>query len=225
MIAPILRALRRDRRGVALIEFAFTLPILLILILFGVETANLGLAVMRVHQIAATTADNAARVRDSINEADVNEVLMGGRIVGERMDFASRGRIVLSSVQPNGNTSGTGTGQTVFQKILWQRCTGALNTTESQPKYGAEGKGASDNSLPAIGTAPRRIAATPGSVLIFAEVTYRYNPVVSARLLSTFLSDSLILRSEAAFTVRERAAEDLTNPSSVTQSVCTRYDL
>ena len=213
---PFLQRLRRDQRGLALLEFGFTLPILLVIILFGLETANMGIAWMRVHQIAATSADNAARVRDSIDELDVNEVLLGGRIIGERMDFATRGRIVISDVTSNGKT-GSNAGLT----ILWQRCTGALNTTESAPKYGTQGAGANNGSLQSMGTSPRQIAPTTGSPLIFAEVTYRYKPVVSSTIFGT-----PILRSEAAFTVRERASETLGDgPNGTTDSVCTRYDL
>lgn len=214
--AQALRALRDDRRGLAMLEFAFTLPLVLTLVLYGIETANLGLSILRVHQIAAVSADNGARVRDSINEGDVNEVLLGGKIVGERMDFANRGRIVLSSVAPNGQT-GTNAGQT----IVWQRCAGTLNTTESQPKYGLEGKGATDATLPSMGTGTRTIAASANSVMIFAEVTYRYKPVIAASFLGT-----PVLRSEATFTVRERPAETLrAGPSGTVNSVCTRYDL
>ncbi len=210
-----LRRLGTDTRGLALLEFAFMLPIVLVLLLYGLETANLGLSILRVHQIAATSADNAARVRDSINEADVNEVLTGGKIVGERMDFATRGRIVLSDVMPNGKT-----GTTAGQTILWQRCTGALNRSESQPKYGTQGKGANDNTLQAMGAAGRQIAASAGSALIFAEVTYLYKPIVSSAILGT-----PVLRSEASFTVRERASETLNAAAGATASTCNRYDL
>lgn len=207
--------LRADRRGLALLEFAFTLPIVLVILLWGIEIANYGVSILRVHQIAATTADNAARVRDSISEADVNEVLLGGKIVGEAMGFAKRGRIVLSDVMPNGKT-GTSAGQT----ILWQRCSGALNTPQSQPQYGRQGKGANDATLPAMGAAGRQIAASSSSAMIFAEVTYQYDPIFSAAVLGT-----PTIRSEASFTVRERASETLNTAPSVTASECHRYDL
>lgn len=210
-----LHRLAHDRSGLALIEFAFTLPIVLTLLLYGLELANLGLSILRVHQIAATSADNAARVRDSINEADVNEVLLGGKIIGERMDFATRGRIILSDVMPNGLASSN-----AGQKILWQRCTGALNSTDSQPKYGTQGKGATDNSLQSMGAGTRTIAASANSAMIFAEVTYVYKPVVSSTLLGT-----PTLRSEATFTVRERGSETLSASAGATPSICSRYDL
>ncbi|OWK32986.1 hypothetical protein SPMU_13300 [Sphingomonas mucosissima] len=211
----VLQRLHRNVRGLALIEFALSLPIVVTLLLFGLETVNLGLAILRVHQIAATSADNAARVRDSINEADVNEVLLGGKLIGESMAFAARGRIILSDVMPNGKT-GTIAGQT----ILWQRCTGALNSADSQPHYGREGKGANDSSLQAMGATGRQIVASSGAPMIFAEVTYRYEPLVSETIFGT-----PVLRSEASFSVRERASEALTSVPAVTPSVCTRYDL
>jgi len=200
-------------RGVALTEFAFTLPFFLVLLLYGLETANYGLAVLRVHQIAATSADNAARVRDSISEDDVNEVLIGGKTIGEKMDFAGRGRIVLSDVLSNG-LSGTNAGQ----KIMWQRCSGALNVPESRPRYGEEGKGAMDNSLPSMGKAGQQIAPSATSAMIFAEVTYRYKPIVSSTLFGT-----PILRSEASFIVRERPSETLTPSPGTGASLCSRY--
>lgn len=217
MIAPlaVLCRLRDDRRGVAFLEFAFTLPIALMIILYGVEIANYGLSILRVHQIAATSADNAARVRESISETDVNEVLLGGKIVGEAIEFANRGRIVLSSVTPNGLT-----GSAAGQMIVWQRCTGALNVVESRPQYGEQGKGTTDGSLQSMGATGRQIAASPGSAMIFVEATYRYNPIFSSIVLGT-----PIIRSEASFTVRERQSETLTSASGSTASTCTRYDL
>ena len=63
---PVMRRLRRDERGVALIEFAISLPVLLILCMFGLEAANLALTHLRISQIAMLVADNASRVRTSI---------------------------------------------------------------------------------------------------------------------------------------------------------------
>lgn len=205
--------LRGDRRGLALLEFGFTLPIVLVMVTWGIELANYGIAILKVHQIAATVADNAARVRDSIAEGDVNEVIEGGKVVGQGLDFASRGRIVISDVVPNGLT-GTAAGQ----KINWQRCGGALNDPDSQPKYGTTGKGATDNTLPYMGGASKNIAASANSAMMFVEVTYKYKPIVPF----SFIKEQ-ILRSEASFTVRERSSETL--GTGTPASVCTRYDL
>jgi Flp pilus assembly pilin Flp len=206
-------ALRRDRRGVAYVEFALSLPILIALSMVGVETVNITLAKLRLNQIAATTADNAGRVRETISEDDVNEVMLGAKIMGERMDFGDQGRIVLSSVEPNGFTDAR-----KGQYIRWQRCYGKLNTTASAPQYGTENKGKADGSLPQMGPTTNPLVAGPGSVMMFVEATYAYTPMVPTRIFP-----ARVLRSEAAFMVRERAGPELAAGTSSTTSACTSY--
>jgi hypothetical protein len=209
----IARRLRSDVRGLAMIEFALVAPVLITLGLAGAEVTNMAVAVMRVNQISTAISDNVARVRDSIDESDVNEALLSARFIGTALDFTKNGRVVVSSVEPNGRT-GTKAGQ----YIRWQRCTGALNTPESQPKYGGEGKGQNDASLPYMGSSTRQIAAGSGSALIFVEVTYRYQPLVSAQFFGT-----PILRSESVYNVRERNTQVLGAAAGTTASVCTTY--
>ena len=150
----IVRRLRTDVRGLAMIEFAISAPVLITLGLAGAEVTHMAVAVMRVNQISTAISDNVARVRDSIDESDVNEALLSAKFIGTGLAFNANGRVVVSSVEPNGQ-AGTKAGQ----YIRWQRCTGALDAPESQPKYGAEGKGQNDASLPYMGTSTRQIAA------------------------------------------------------------------
>ena len=91
--------LRNDVSGVSIVEFALILPILVVIGFWGIETANFAIANLRVSQIAALTADNAGRVRDSIDEADVNELLTGAKMVGTGIDFAARGRIIPATAR------------------------------------------------------------------------------------------------------------------------------
>lgn len=206
-------AFRSDSRGLALIEFALAAPILITLGLTGAEVTNMAIAVMRVNQISTAISDNVARVRDSIDEADVNEALLSAKTIGGNINFAANGRVVVSSVEPNGQT-----GTNVGQFIRWQRCTGTLNTTQSQPKYGTEGKGQADSTLQYMGSATRPIAATAGSALIFVEVTYRYQPLVSASIFGT-----PTLRSESVYNVRERNSQVIGAVANTTASVCSTY--
>ena len=52
--------LRRDRSGVAMTEFALTLPIFLIALTGGIELTNLALVHLRLNHVAETAADNAS---------------------------------------------------------------------------------------------------------------------------------------------------------------------
>lgn len=196
----------RNRSGVALIEFCLALPVLLTLTLTGVETANLAIAVLRVNQLAMMASDNAGRVRSSIDEQDVNEIMAGIRFAGSGIDFGTNGRVIISTLESNGLT-GTKAGY----KITWQRCFGAKNVTSS---YGLEGAGATDATLASgMGPAGQKILPVTNSALIFAEIRYTYHPVV----VSAFMADRE-LSAIQAFTVRDRAQQTLTNTKSLPAS-------
>lgn len=212
-LQTLTRRFRSDVRGLAMIEFAIVAPVLLTLGLAGAEITHMAVAVMRVNQISTAISDNVARVRDSIDESDVNEALLSAKFIGGGIDFSANGRVVVSSVEPNGKEAPNS-----GQYIRWQRCTGALNTTDSQPKYGTQSKGQNDNTLPYMGSSTRKIVAGPGSALIFVEVTYRYQPLVSSRFFGT-----PTLRSESVYNVRERNTQVLATAPGTTASVCTTY--
>ena len=204
-----LRELARSQSGLALIEFAFSLPILLSLLLGGLEVANFALAHLRVNQIAMTVADNAGRVRTSIDEAHVYEVFAGADLVGQSIDFPENGRIVLSSLEPNGK-SDTDAGQ----MINWQRCHGSLAVA---PRYGVQGDGRNDSSLvDGIGPVGNKITSAEGTAVMFVEVTYQYQPIIVGDLLGPRR-----IHYESAFNVRERTNQDITNTQNLPLNSCT----
>ena len=142
----LLRRLRRDERGVQLVEFAISLPVLLTLGLGGIEVANFAIASIRCSQIATMVADNAGRVRDSIDEADINETMIGAKEIGKGVKFAENGRIILSSLEQNAAKNG--------MWIRWQRCSGAKRVDSS---YGTPAA-MTNSTLTAMGPAGNQIA-------------------------------------------------------------------
>lgn len=209
---PFIKRLARETSGVALIEFAMSLPVILALGLGGLELANYALATERVSQIAMTAADNAARVRSSIDELDVNEVMAGAKFVGSKINFAKNGRIILSSLEENAGKTG--------QWIRWQRCAGAKNANSS---FGVQDAGQNDSSLPGMGPTGKKIAAVSGTALIFVEVFYDYQPIVPMPVLGY---GNRTLNFTAAFNVRERTDQVLKNAKSLTGaniSSCSLY--
>lgn len=188
-----------DESGMALVEFALSLPVVLMLVLGGLEASNLALTHLRVSQVAVTTADNAARVKVQMDESDVEEIFAGAEVVGKSIDLAAHGRVVLSSIEDNGRP-GNGRGQ----MIRWQRCHGSKN---EPPAYGREGKGKADADLKnGLGPPGRRIAAQPGTAVMFVEVTYDYQALAFSELIG-----DLEIRYEAAYNVRERTELGITN--------------
>ncbi|MFN3727876.1 MAG: TadE/TadG family type IV pilus assembly protein [Allosphingosinicella sp.] len=227
----VLCDLRRCTSGLALTEFALSLPILLALSLYGFETANLAIAHLRVSNIATLTADNAARIRDSIDEANIVELMTGAKMTGSGIDFAANGRIILTDFERTQNNS---------QWIRWQRCDGVLNVASSygRPKNanngditnGTENLGAdrmtpstapsSPNhaTLTEIGPPGRQISASPGTAVMVVEVVYDYQPIVSERLFGPRQ-----IRYESAFNVRQRNDHSLRNAGRVTPRSCNTF--
>lgn len=198
------RQIARNQSGIALIEFALAFPLLLTVGLGGLETANLAMANMQVNQTALLVADNASRVRLSIDEGDVNEIFSGADLSTKGLDFQANGRIILSSLEHNGQT-GTSEGQ----YIRWQRCWGNGSFTSS---YGVEGTGKTDNTLAAgMGPAGQEIQSASGTAVMFVEVAYTYQPLVSNALFGT-----RILRATSAFNVRERTDQAIKNGGNLT---------
>ncbi|UVO52397.1 histidine kinase [Sphingomonas sp. SUN019] len=220
--------LRADASGLALLEFALSLPIVLGLGLYGVETANLALTNMRVSQIALNLADNAARVGErqsnnsvQLREIDVNDVLAATRIQGERIDLANRGRVILSSLEEqDGN-----------QVIHWQRCLGKKNGTGFDSSYGTttttdgtDKTTANDGTIATggMGDAGSKVTAPDDSGVMFVEINYQYKPIVNTTWLP---GGSARIHYIASFIVRDRRVFDqIYNPNpAATRMTCNLY--
>jgi hypothetical protein len=179
------------------------------MLLGGLELTNLMLTHLRISQIALTVADNAGRVRTGIDESNIYEVFAGADLIGQDLDFANRGKVVLSSLEPNG-LSGVNAGQ----RINWQRCFGALAVA---PRYGRQGAGSSDGALAAgMGPAGNRITAASSTAVMFVEVSYGYEPVILESLRSVVGT----IRYESAFNVRERTNQSITNTQGLAVRTC-----
>jgi len=206
------RRLRGCESGLAFVEFALALPVLTTLVMVGLETANLAMAHLRISNIAMLASDNASRVRDSIDEGDVIELLTGAKMTGDTIRFRQNGRIILSSIEPNAAGSG---GASTGQWIRWQRCDGAKVVASN---YGAQGTGQNSAVLQQMGVAGSQIAATAGTAIMVVEVVYDYQPLVSSTIFG-----ARTIRYESAFNVRQRTNQAITNVNSVTPKSCTTY--
>lgn len=214
-LAAFARRLRRDSSGLALIEFAYSMPLVFGIGMYGVEVANLALTNMRVSQIALGLADNASRVGEAtalsqkrLREADINDVFEGARIQASRFDILENGRITLSSLEVNEDGG---------QWIHWQRCVGMKDYDST---YGDAGDGEDGTNFAGMGPAGARVQAPPGSAVMFVEINYDYEPVVASWLLGPRK-----LHYTAAFIVRDK--RDLTqvyNPApAANASECDEY--
>lgn len=239
-----MRRLLTDRRGAALIEFGLAVPLLLLLGLGGLEMARYSLAVLRLNQVAQAVADNAGRVRHALDETDVNELMIGGKLIGGSR-FAANARIILSDLEQRKTTTGSGGVGPITadnpngyrQWIRWQRCAGALSRTSS---YGVprDSGGAAVTNLDASGTdhgavetastidgmgpSGSQIAAQGGTAVMVVEVYYTYQPLISLYSFGT-----TTMHTVQAFNVRQRTDFSVYNANRVSgtgRSDCTLFN-
>lgn len=190
--------LLKDRSAVAMIEFAFTAPLVLGMGLMGTETANLVITHMKVSQIAMQVADNTSRIGEQdvltsrkIYERDVSEALVGAEKLGETVRIFQNGRVIISSLQRNAQGG---------QWIAWQRCRGAKNHTST---YGSEGDGKTGTAFKGMGATGREITAAPGTAVMFVEVSYDYDSLTPVEIF-----EGETISYTAAFNIRDN--RDLT---------------
>lgn len=198
LIKKLTRRLRRSTSGVAFIEFAFGLPAVMGLSMYGIEIGSFAQAHMRVSQIALALADNASRAGldnrntnlQELREIDLSDVLEGVRIQGRRLNLLENGRVTLSSLEQNAAGG---------QWIHWQRCLGRRAGPGWDSSFGTAGQGATGTSFPGMGPVGSEVTAPPGSAVMFVEVNYQYQPVVGRWLIG-----DRVISYTAAFVVRDR---------------------
>lgn len=207
-------ALARAREGVIIIEYAFYIPILLLLGLTGAELTSYIVTRMRISQLALHLADNAARIgtgtqlqQKTINETDINDLLTGAGLQAGELNLFQRGRVIISSVENDPANAGK-------YRIRWQRCRGTKsfdptwdNATTNQTGYGPPNR-------------TQVVAPTDGATMIVA-VAYDYQPLVKASYIG-----STEIVEVASMMVRDRRALDagtngVVQVTGETPSTCT----
>lgn len=224
--------LRRDKSGVAMLEFAFSAPIVMIVGCYGLEAANLALINLRVSQIALALADNASRVgtysslsTQQLREVDVNDIFAAAQYQGDSIDLTTQGRIVLSSLE---NVQQSYDAAAV-QRIHWQRCVGIKSGAGYDSSYGTTTTTAGTTNTAAnagttaasgIGDAGALVNAPGGSGVMFVEINYLTKP-----LFGTWLTSPARIHYIASFIVRDRRDfSQIYNPSpTATRRTCNLY--
>lgn len=212
-----LSALAVNTSGLALIEFAYSLPLLLGVGMYGAEVANIAMVRMRINQISMHAADNAARIGEGsllsqkkIYESDINDLFVGANLqAGEYVDIFEHGRVIISSLEMHSDGD---------QYINWQRCKGKKAHVSS---YGTAGENSPSRPIDGMGPPGSRVTAPANQAVIFVEISYDYKPLISESFTKT-----RTITTRSAFNVRDR--RDLTQiydrTGSDPVSDCNTYD-
>jgi hypothetical protein len=215
-----LRRLFRDRHGVAMLEFALALPIVLPIGLYAIELSNFGICQLRLSQSTLALADNISRVgvdttqaTQQLREADINEVIEGMRQQAKGLSLTANGRVTISSLETKNGA----------QWIHWQRCVGVKSGTGYDSSFGREGDGGtSGSSFTGMGSGGTKVTAPNNAAVIFVEVNYDYQPLISPYFLG-----ARKLRQTASFIVRDNRelATGIRNdvPQVALSFTCDRY--
>jgi Flp pilus assembly protein TadG len=206
--------LRDDRSGLALLEFAFVLPVFLVMSLTGAELTNYVTVKMRVSQLALHLADDAARMGNgnqlaakTITETDINDLFTGAQLQSGELDLRTNGRVILTDLEPTASPNTAGT-----YKIGWRRCYGLKTSYARQYPTGSGTTG-----LTGIGPTGRQVTAQDDNATMFVEVFYTYVPLVGGGTLAPTTTFTEV----ASMAVRDR--RDLTqvyNTAGATVATC-----
>lgn len=150
------RELWRDRCGASLIELGFAMPILVTLLLGGVEITRYVLLHQKLDRVSSSIADLVSQA-ENISVADLQNIFDAAQFVAKPFDLPAEGTVVVSSVS---NPIGAPATQ-----VNWQQSGGGSIPATSQ--IGTPGGSV---------TLPAGFTVADGQTIIIAEVFYDYVP-------------------------------------------------
>ena len=147
----------KDERGAIAAEFAFTVPLLILLLIGGFDYGRYILLHQKVQRTTSTVADLAAR--EEVDAITVAPVLDAARYVMTPFDLDQRLVVIISEVRGDPDDDPIVTWQ--VRDSHWSAGAGG-SPPDSQ--IGAEGE---------VATLREGVAVTEGEILIIAETFYR----------------------------------------------------
>ncbi len=169
----------RNHRGLAMVEFALILPVMVLLTAGSFEVARYALITQKLDRIVATMSDLIARADETMSAAEVANLLLSAEHLAKPFDFNSDGMVILTSVVGRA-------GQAPL--IISQRTQGSVSGATSS--IGADG---GDATLPPsfvdVGSGE---TLADGESVIVAEIIYEYSPYLLDSL--GFFNDQIFYR-------------------------------
>lgn len=153
-----------NNAGVAAVEFALTIPMLLTLFYGGFEVSRYMLIAQKVEKLAAASADVVAQ-SDQVTNTELASLLGATSSIMKPYTFGANGVVIISSLyRAAGSTT---------VKIAWQRSGGG--SLVAQSKLGAAG------ATPVL---PTGFTLNERDNVIVAEVYYSFVPLFTGQVLA-----------------------------------------
>lgn len=158
-LLALLDRLRRplaDRAGAVMAEFAIATPVLLVLLLGGVDLSRLIILNQKLDRVASGLGDLVAQA-DEITQSQMNQIFDATTHVTSPYDFNTSGKVIITSMSVSGGVP----------RINWQSSGGGGLTVASRIGTGA-------GSTVVL---PQGLTVTGTDTLIAAEVFFEYEPL------------------------------------------------
>jgi Flp pilus assembly pilin Flp len=169
MLNHLLRKLRRNDRGVAAIEFALMLPLLITLMIGGLEVTFKIWATQKAEKLAVTLADVIAQSQE-VTTPDLVALVGAVNKIMEPFPFGKDGAVVISSVYLPPPEDDEELGDPV---VNWQRKFEEDGGLEVESKIGDQGEDAN---------MPEDFEMYEKENCIVAEIFYKYKPIMPGML-------------------------------------------
>lgn len=163
MIRFIRALIFRDSRGSIITETAFLLPVLLILLIAGIEIVRFALLQQKLNRAAVSMADLVAQ-SETLTAADLNSLFAAVQFVVQPFDTGTQSRVIVSSISASDGNPPI---------VDWQRF--GAGSASATSDLGVEGANA---------TLPAGFEVRSGENVIFAEVVYDYQPLLFTQFMS-----------------------------------------
>jgi hypothetical protein len=175
----LLQKFKRDERGLAFLELAYSVPILVILLLGGVEISRYVFVHQKLERAAVTMADLLSQAY-TLHEGEMAGLFEASAYVMNPFDMHTSGYVIASSIASESGGSAT---------VMWQRTLGgAGGSGGGGSRFGTQGG-------PAL--LPPDFTVREGDSVIAAEAYYAYTPI-----FFDFLLSPRVIQSSALFRPR-----------------------
>ncbi len=196
-------ALGRDRRGLAAVEFAFIMPLMLVLF-FGTVEFSSGVAVDRKVTLMARAASDLTSQATQVVDADLQNFFSASVGIMTPYD-PSPTRVTLSEIYVDKSN---------IARIQWSKA-GVMSAGATQATVVASSRSQGDIVTSIVPSA----LLVSGTYLIFSEVSYKYVPTVGY-----VMAKAGINLSDVAFTRPRQSVCVFYAPTSATMpTTCSTY--
>lgn len=206
-----MRAFAKSEQGVALIEFAYCISLLMLMLWGGIEVSRYVL-IMQKLQDAASQEINIIGTINPKSPPTAAEMLATLRAVSLMMDpyaftFSGSNMIIVTDIAASISTVPAN------PIVQWRYCSPALSGSSTLSKFGAVGAKANLSGFPGFSMAA-------GDEIIVTEVYYQFSPIIKNAITTTILPASKPVYVESLGVPRFGSLATMIGPSGAFPSNC-----